>query len=211
MKGLVLLGPPAAGKDTITTLLEQRSDLRLVRKVKAGSGRAAGYRLVSSETFDGHAERGEMISAVERYGNRYGVLRSDVVAVQQDGHVPVVHTASPDEAKRLVEEGMALCLIWCSRSTSSERLNARDQSSVAERLAVWDQLQSELGDAESLLDIVVDTTNRSADDAARAIIAAVTSPPDGGEVRRLFRSIRFDGSELGSNAGNATRRRRWNV
>ena len=53
MKGLVLLGPPAAGKDTITTLLEQRSDLRLVRKVKAGSGRAAGDRLVSSGAVDG--------------------------------------------------------------------------------------------------------------------------------------------------------------
>ena len=71
--GIVLFGPPAAGKDTITALAERRSRLRLVRKIKAGSGQSTGYRLVDDQTYDAMAASGDFISTVARYGNRYAI------------------------------------------------------------------------------------------------------------------------------------------
>lgn len=192
MKGLVLIGPPAAGKDTITDIVEQRSNLRLLKKAKAGSGRSAGYRLVSMEEFDECVARGEMVSTVERYGNRYGVMRADVAAIQQAGDIPVIHTASVEEALTLAADGMALCLIWCSRSESADRLRHRDQSTVDERLAVWDQLQDDLDVIAKHLDLVIDTTDQSASAVASTIITAVDALPDHTDVHRQFCAIRPD-------------------
>lgn len=74
--GMILYGPPAAGKDTITAALRQL-DPRYVlfQRIKAGPGRSTGYRMADADALDALRAAGDVIYEHQRYGATYVIDR----------------------------------------------------------------------------------------------------------------------------------------
>src|SRR5262249_6735558 len=93
--GVILYGPPASGKDTISHALESLNDTyRTFERLKAGGGRTDGYRLVTDAEMDTLSERGELIWENSRYAARYAIDRESLGAALHH-LVPIVHLGQP--------------------------------------------------------------------------------------------------------------------
>jgi len=80
MRGVILYGPPASGKDTITrALYELDKCYVLFPRLKQGTAKTVGYRMVTAEQLDDLRERGELIWENARYRSVYGIDRSFLV------------------------------------------------------------------------------------------------------------------------------------
>ena len=93
MHGIILYGPPAAGKDTITRALG-KLDKRYVLfpRLKAGAGKTAGYRLTTESTVDILRAKNEIVWENRRYGAIYVVDQPSLLQQLAD-HVPVLGTS----------------------------------------------------------------------------------------------------------------------
>jgi guanylate kinase len=90
--GVILYGPPASGKDTVTAALTQLdSAYALFEKLKVGHGRTGGYRPTSKAALNRLRRLGAIDYENERFGNVYAVDRPALDAAFADGTVPVVH------------------------------------------------------------------------------------------------------------------------
>lgn len=170
---IVLYGPPASGKDTVTTALH-RLDSEYVhfQRLKAGRGRQDGYRITTVRELDRLASTDQLIWENEAYGARYAIDRRGLTAAARD-RTPVVHVGQPEAVEALREQwaGSTVTVsLWCDRTTAIERLHARDANSIAERLAVWD-LTPQLVDA----DVRIDTGATTPDNAAATIAARASA------------------------------------
>src|SRR5690348_7119604 len=95
-QGVILYGPPASGKDTITTALsELDSKYAQFARLKVGSGKSAGYRMGTAEQLRELEAAGDVVYANARYGNTYAIDRPGVDAAFAAG-VPVVHLGQVD-------------------------------------------------------------------------------------------------------------------
>lgn len=175
--GIVLFGPPASGKDTITRELTALDpSLRLFCKLKHGAGRTAGYRPASAEAVAELHAGGLVVSEVARYGNRYIIDRPEVERMAAEGFVPVVHTAEEAELSTLVRMGWAGVLLWSSRRETLRRLKSRGDANAPIRLDLWDRLACSLRPLSTHLRAVVRTDEIGPSEAARAIVAAIAGP-----------------------------------
>lgn len=189
MTGLVLYGPPTAGKDTIGAALRRLDDrFRPVPKVKSGTGRSAGYRMVDAGVFENMRVSGRLAGVSERYGNRYGVDRHDVRQIVDAGCHPVVHSGRLTDMERLVTElgGTWLAvLLWCDRDTTTRRSLERGDTDSPARLAVWECTRAELlADpcrSSRAFDFAVRTDRTRVSSAARLIAERMLVPVGGGE------------------------------
>lgn len=139
--GVVLYGPPASGKDTVTReLVALDSRFRQFRRLKCGAGRTDGYRVVSAAEMQSVSD--DLVWTNERYGAVYAVDRAGLIDAFREG-VPVVHLGQPeavDAVCNAVDDVRWLVVaLWCDRDTAHERLRGRGSGNVAERLDVWDQ------------------------------------------------------------------------
>ncbi|MEV0282176.1 guanylate kinase [Streptomyces sp. NPDC050610] len=90
--GILLYGPPASGKDTITiALTELNPSYGLFSRMKVGSGRTQGYRTASREQLETLEARGHVLYRNDRYDSTYVVDRPDLDEAMSDGRVPIVH------------------------------------------------------------------------------------------------------------------------
>ncbi|WP_435124325.1 kinase [Micromonospora tulbaghiae] len=168
MRGVILYGPPAAGKDTITrTLTETDPAFRLFRRLKAGPGRTAGYRMATVDRLQHLRSRGDVVWENDRYGARYVVdrpaLRNDLT-----DHVPVVHLGQAEavEAVRSAIEGARwlTVYVWCPRPLAQHRIEARATGDTSDRLRAWDETPPLPG-----ADLSINTAEVSPAEAARLI------------------------------------------
>ncbi|WP_341718268.1 kinase [Micromonospora sp. FIMYZ51] len=145
MRGVILYGPPAAGKDTVTTALhELDARFTLYQRMKVGPGRTTGYRITDAATLDQLHQRGEVVWENHRYGARYVVDRPSLVE-QLSAGVPVVHlgqraavaavTAAVSDARWLV------VYLWCPRDVAEQRIISRHTGDTAARLRAWDDTE----------------------------------------------------------------------
>lgn len=140
--GVVLYGPPASGKDTVTeALLAIDSRFARFERMKAGPGNSRGYRMVQRADVDALRRQGDVVWSNERYGATYVIDRPQLID-QLTHSVPVVHVGQP-EAITAVQDQMPgtrwiVVGLWCPRDVSVQRITARDDSDRDERLAVWD-------------------------------------------------------------------------
>ncbi len=90
-QGVILYGPPASGKDTVTTALSDL-DPRYAQfaRLKVGTGKATGYRMGTPEQLHELEAAGDVVYANSRYGNTYVIDRPGIDAAFAAG-VPVVH------------------------------------------------------------------------------------------------------------------------
>lgn len=170
--GIVLYGPPASGKDTVTaalTALEPRA--RLFRRLKVGGGRTAGYRMGNPQDLVRLESSGAVLYANQRYGATYIVDRPELERMRAAGMIPVVHLGQPEGVAALLDaEPSANWLIvelWCPRETAADRIAARSTGDTEARLLAWDET-AHLVDP----DLRIDTNNTAAEDAASQIVRA---------------------------------------
>lgn len=139
--GVVLYGPPASGKDTVTReLVALDSRFRQFRRLKSGAGRTDGYRVVNEAQM--RAVSDDLVWTNERYGAVYAVDRAGLIDAFREG-VPVVHLGQPEAVDAVCDAlddvRWLVIALWCDRGTAQARLRSRGSADVAERLDVWDQ------------------------------------------------------------------------
>lgn len=172
-QGVVLYGPPASGKDTITRELHALDPrYSLFARLKVGSGKSSGYRMGTAEQLQRLEAAGGVIYANARYGNTYVIDRPGLDAAFAAG-VPVVHLGQIDGIRALIDRypaRWARVLLWCPREVTAARSEGREDRDTAARLAAWTATRQDL-DAHpaAAWDLTVDTASTPATEAAHLI------------------------------------------
>lgn len=171
--GVILYGPPAAGKDTVTQILAQLgSQYEQFARFKVGSGKTTGYRMGTAEQLHELEAAGDVIYANSRYGSTYVIDRPGVDAAFAVG-VPVVHLGQVAGIHALVDgyaADWAVVLLWCPKDMTSLRSERRGDSDTAARLAAWEATREDLdAHPDMAWDLTVDTTVTSPQESARLI------------------------------------------
>lgn len=174
MKGVVLYGAPASGKDTVAAALHALDDrYEHYRRVKHGPGRTTGYRMVSRDELDRiRSLPGEVLWETRRYESTYLLVRGDVLDVATSG-VPVVALGEPEAVNALT--GGTPAVSWtvvelrCSRATAAERIAARGTGDDETRMAIYDATPQ-----LSCPQLTIDTAVATPEMAARRIHQAVS-------------------------------------
>ncbi|MFF4866825.1 guanylate kinase [Streptomyces sp. NPDC001231] len=172
-QGVILYGPPAAGKDTVTAALtELRAQYRQFARLKVGSGKSTGYRMGTAEQLRELEAAGGVVYANSRYGNAYVIDVPGLDAAFAAG-VPVVHLGQVGGIRALIDgypADWAVVLLWCPREATAERSAGRGDSDTTARLAAWDATRGDLDAHPSMVwDLTVDTTASTPRDTARLI------------------------------------------
>ncbi|MEV7547700.1 guanylate kinase [Streptomyces sp. NPDC089915] len=172
-QGVILYGPPAAGKDTVTTALTGlRPEYRQFARLKVGLGKAAGYRMGTMEQLRALEAVGGLVYANHRYGNTYVIDVPGLDDAFARG-VPVIHLGQVEGVRALVAGYAAdwsLVLLWCPREVTAQRSAGRGDSDTTARLEAWDATREDVdGHQDTAWDLTVDTTEVSPDEAARLI------------------------------------------
>ncbi|MFF4534235.1 guanylate kinase [Streptomyces sp. NPDC001407] len=169
-QGVILYGPPAAGKDTVTTALTELSPrYAQFSRLKVGTGKSAGYRMGTAEQLRELEAAGGVVYANSRYGNTY-VIDVPGLDAAFSAKVPVVHLGQVDGIRALIDgypADWSVVLLWCPREATAERSAGRGDSDTTARLAAWDATREDL-DAHpgTVWDLTVDTTAASPQEAA---------------------------------------------
>ncbi|WP_327687063.1 phosphotransferase-like protein [Streptomyces sp. NBC_00467] len=172
-QGVILYGPPASGKDTVTTALtELHPKYGQFARLKVGTGKSAGYRMGTAEQLRELKASGGVVYANSRYGNTYVIDAPGLDDAFASG-VPVVHLGQIDGIRALVDGYRAdwsLVLLWCPREVTAQRSAVRGDSDTTARLAAWEATREDL-DAHPGMgwDLTIYTAAASPQDAARLI------------------------------------------
>ena len=172
MRGVILYGPPAAGKDTVTrNLHELDSRFVLFPRLKAGSGRMEGYRITTDAEADSIVSSGAVIWENRRYGARYLIDRPYLLRQAQRAY-PVLHLGQVPAVSAVVraapELGWVVVSLWCPRNIAASRIRARATGDGDARLQAWDETE-----ALPQCDLFINTNEVTAGEAAKRIMQLV--------------------------------------
>jgi guanylate kinase len=167
-RGVILYGPPAAGKDTITEALHKLDPrYSLFRRLKAGGGKTTGYRMTTSAALGELRENGDLIWENSRYGAVYAVDRPALLDDLAAGY-PVLHLGQVEAIDAVTKAtpgaNWTVVHIWCPRDIAKKRLTARNPEDVKDRLQAWDQTVS-----IDCADLTIDTAQAAPDAVAEEI------------------------------------------
>ncbi|MFB7619825.1 guanylate kinase [Kitasatospora sp. NPDC056181] len=182
-RGLILYGPPAAGKDTVTRALQELGDYRLFSRLKVGAGKSEGYRMGTSQQLADLEVAGDVIYQNSRYGNTYVIDRPGMDAAFEAG-TPIVHLGQIDGIAALVAgypADWAAVLLWCGREVTAVRSAGRGDSDTEARVRAWDATHADVeSHPDQAWDLSVDTSTVEPVAAARLIDALLSA---GGQRR----------------------------
>lgn len=173
MSAVILYGPPAAGKDTVTTALTKLDEsYRLYRRLKVGAGRTDGYRMTTLSHVNALRSVGAVVWETRRYGALYIVDRASL-AEMVTVCIPVLHLGQVEAVKAVTGALPTQWLtvwLWCPRDVAVKRIAKRGTGDAAARLRAWDETQP-LPDA----DVSLNTAEMHPTDAAAEIRSRVKS------------------------------------
>lgn len=142
-RGVVLYGPPASGKDTITAALTAH-DARYqhFQPLKVGAGRTAGYRPSTAAALEQLRTTGALIWETHRYGAVYAIDRPGLAQLLAVDAVPVLHLAEPAALPALAaafpDVRWTTVALTCPRDVAAARIEHRQTGDTAARLAAYD-------------------------------------------------------------------------
>ena len=167
MIGIMIYGPPAAGKSTVTEALNRLNpEYQLFQRLKDGRGRTEGYRMTTEAEIRILRAANEIIWENHRYDSAYYVDRRGL-ADDLKRCIPIVHLGQVD-AITAVRTAVAdttwlLVSLWCPRKVAEERIVERNTGDTLDRLNAWDATDPVAAD------ITIDTAELTPDEAARLI------------------------------------------
>lgn len=172
-QGVILYGPPAAGKDTVTQeLANHGSRYGQFARLKVGSGRTFGYRMGTLEQLRELEAAGDVVYVNERYSSTYVVDRPGLDEAFAAG-VPVVHLGQVDGIRAVVDGYQAdwvRVLLWCPKAVTKQRSQARGDADTAERLTAWDDTRRDVDAHPDIVwDLRLETVETAPTTAARLI------------------------------------------
>ncbi|MFI5867681.1 guanylate kinase [Streptomyces sp. NPDC051546] len=177
---VILYGPPAAGKDTITrALVELGAGFAQFQRLKVGSGKTDGYRMGSAEDLAELEKDGQVIYSNSRYGNVYVVDQPGLDELAAAGQIPVLHLGQIEGVQAVIEAYPArwtTVLLWCTREETAARSAGRGDSDTEARLAAWQATQDDVdAHPQQVWDLEVQTGDHSPAEAAVLISERVRS------------------------------------
>jgi guanylate kinase len=137
---LVVTGPSGAGKGTLIRKLVERvpgievTVSATTRKQRRGEKDGREYWFLTAEEFLAGVARGDFLEEVEYVsGHRYGTLRSELVRIMDNGHVPLLEleTVGALDVKREVP-GAVTIFISARVDELERRLRERATESTGE-------------------------------------------------------------------------------
>lgn len=171
MRAVILHGPPAAGKDTVTHALSAIDDrYKIFERLKVGSGRTDGYRMSTLQHVEDLRRTSNIIWENRRYGSLYVIDRESLKRDLRD-HFPVIHVGQVEAVRALVSSATANWLVvhlWCPRAVAEGRIIERGTGDVDARLRAWDET-----DPLTEADLSINTAEMQPGDAAALIDRAV--------------------------------------
>ncbi|MFD6227020.1 guanylate kinase [Streptomyces sp. NPDC060232] len=176
--GILLYGPPASGKDTVTAALTALdASYAPFARLKIGTGRTHGYRMGTRDQLAELEERGEVIYRNDRYDSTYVVDQPGLDMAMDGGQVPIVHLGQVEGVQR-VADGYAArwwrVLLWCPRDVTALRSVGRGDADTPARLAAWDATERDLDLHPGVTwDLTIHTDRVQVQDAAAEIHALV--------------------------------------
>lgn len=176
--GIILYGPPASGKDTITAALaEQDPRLAQFNRLKIGQGRSQGYRMGTVEQLRQLEAAGDVVYRNDRYDNIYLVDRPGLDAVFAARNIPIVHLGQIAGINALVADYPATWLtvhLDCPREVTEQRSTLRGDTDTPARLAAWDATAADLNsNGPCAWGLYLRTDRQPAEESAQAVIKAL--------------------------------------
>lgn len=167
-RGIILYGPPAAGKDTIDAELRKVSPEYVhFERIKVGQGRTTGYRLESAEALQDLRERDAIIWENQRYGATYAVDAPGLLDALTRG-IPIIHLGQPAAVDAVtatkIPVSWTVVALTCPEHITLNRLRARGSHDVDDRIHAW-HATPRLTTAQ----VRIDTSETAPDEAARCI------------------------------------------
>ncbi|PWU48906.1 kinase [Micromonospora globispora] len=168
MQGVILYGPPASGKDTLTVALHQLDGrYQQFRRLKAGPGRTAGYRMTTEDELIALRASGGVVWENRRYESVY-VVDAPSLRQQLREAIPVVHLGQVDaiDAVRQAfpDVEWTVVALTCPRDVAERRIVQRQTGDATNRLRAWDETE-----AVATADITIDTSKTLPDLAAKLV------------------------------------------
>lgn len=168
MKGVILYGPPASGKDTITgELVSMNAAYRLFERYKHGAGRTIGYRSISESDLARLRSSDDIIWENSRYDSVYVIDRTSLESELAE-HIPIIHLGQVAAVRAVVNDfpdaAWTVAALCCPRDIAIQRIRDRGTGDTEARVKAWDEtipLQHP--------DIAINTAQYSALNAARMI------------------------------------------
>ncbi|MGH3827098.1 MAG: kinase [Pseudonocardiaceae bacterium] len=175
MPAVILYGPPAAGKDTVTEALARLNEsYRLYQRLKVGAGRTVGYRMTTLSHVDALRSAGSLVWENRRYDALYVVDRASLVSMLKVC-IPVLHLGQIGAVKAVTAAlpTATQCVtvwLWCPRDIALRRITERGTGDTTARLRAWDETPP-LPEA----DISINTADVHPANAAAIIHSRVTT------------------------------------
>lgn len=172
MVGVILYGPPAAGKDTVTkALTEYDGAFSLYERVKVGQGRTAGYRMASEARIAELRATGTVVWENSRYGATYVIDEMSLRRALESG-IPVVHLGQTEAIAAVKAATPAAAWLvtelWCPWDVAERRIEARGTGDYDDRrraFAATERL--------AVPHVRIDTSRSSPAESAMTIIEAL--------------------------------------
>jgi guanylate kinase len=177
-RGVILYGPPTAGKDTTTAALTKLDPrFALLTKLKVGTGRMAGYTLITPGRLDQLRAAGRILVETHRYGNVYAIDRHGLDQMTEAGLIPLVHIGNLADLRRLSAQAPGLwlrVLLWVPREVCAQRSRQRGDTDTPIRLQAWEETLADLraDDTGDAFELSVRTDEHTPEDVAHQIAAA---------------------------------------